>query len=67
MLVNLINNHNFLLPPIIFSDNVVDRVPICKLLGVYISSYHIYYIFNKASKPLFSLLVLGKQEYLIVD
>ena len=60
MLVNFMHNHNFLLSPIIFGNNVVDRVPICKLLGVYISNYHIDYTFKKASKPLFSLLVLKK-------
>ena len=60
MLVNFMHNHNFLLSPIIFGNNVVDRVPICKLLGVYISNYHIDYTFKKALKPLFSLLVLKK-------
>ena len=60
MLVNFMHNHNFLLSPIIFGNNVVDRVPICKLIGVYISNYHIDYTFKKASKPLFSLLVLKK-------
>ena len=60
MLVNFMHNHNFLLSPIIFGNNVADRVPICKLIGVYISNYHIDYTFKKASKPLFSLLVLKK-------
>ena len=59
MLVNLMHNHNFVLSPIIFGNNFVDRVPIYKLLGVDISNdlrwnYHIDYIFKKASKRLFS-------------
>ena len=43
----------------------MDRVPVYKLLGVYISNdlrwnYHIEFIFKKASKRLFSLRVLRK-------
>ena len=55
--------YNFELLPIILGNNVVDRVPIYKLLGVYISddlrwNYHIDYIFKKSPKRLFSLRVL---------
>ena len=32
-------NHNFVLTVIIIGNTFVDRVPICKLLGVYISNY----------------------------
>ena len=32
-------NHNFVLTAIIIGNTFVDRVPICKLLGVYISNY----------------------------
>ena len=35
------HNHNFVLLGIILGNNLVDRVPICKLLGVYISNYYI--------------------------
>ena len=57
MLVNFMHNNHFVLSPIILGNNVVDRVdPIYKLLGVYISNYHIDYIF-KTSKRLFSLRV----------
>ena len=43
----------------------MDRVPVYKLLGVYISNdlrwnYHIEFILKKASKRLFSLRVLRK-------
>ena len=43
----------------------MDRVPVYKLLGVYISNdlrwnYHIEYIFKNASKRLFSLRVFRK-------
>ena len=54
------HNHNFLLSGIILGNNLVDRVPICKLLGVYISNYYIDYIFKKTSKRQFSLRVLRK-------
>ena len=59
-LVNFMYNHNFVLSGIILGNNPVDRVPICKLLGVYISNYHMDYIFKKTSKRLFSLRVLRK-------
>ena len=55
------HNHNFVLSGIILGNNLVDRrVPICKLLGMYISNYHVDYIFKKTSKRLFSLRVLRK-------
>jgi len=61
VLVNFMHNHNLVLSGIILGNNVVERVPICKLLGVYIiSNYHINYIFKKTSKRLFSSRVLRK-------
>ena len=54
------HNHNFLLSGIILGNNLVDHVPICKLLGVYISNYYMDYSFKKTSKRLFSVLVLMK-------
>ena len=52
-------------PPIILGNNVVDRVPFYKLLGLYIGNdlrenYHIDHVFKKASKRLFSLRMLRK-------
>lgn len=62
MWFNLMHNHNVVEVPIIHSYNLVDLALFLKLLGVYIRSdlrwnYHIDYIFTKASKCLFSLLI----------
>ena len=57
MLINFLNNSNFLLRPIEIGNNVIERVTTYKSLGVILSSdlkwnSHIEYIVKKANKKL---------------
>ena len=63
MLINSMQNDNFITRPIVLGNNTVECVTTYKLLGIIISNdlkwhEHIDYISKKASKRLYSLKIL---------
>ena len=65
VLINIMQNNNFAVRPIVLDNNTVERVTTYKLLGIIISNdlkrnEHIHYLSKKASKRLYSLGILKK-------
>ena len=65
MVINFMNNPNFLINPIVIGDTTVQRVASYKLLGVSIDddlkwNTHVDHIYKKACKRLYSLRLLKK-------
>ena len=63
MLINFMNNRNFILNPIVIGGNSIERVLTYKLLGVHISNdlnwnHYVEHIVKKGNKRLYSLRVL---------
>ena len=63
MLINFMQDPNFLLKPINLANRTVQQVSCFKLLGVYLSddlkwNAHIDYIYTKACKRLYALRIL---------
>ena len=67
MVINFMNNPNFLINPIVIEHTTVQRVASYKLLGVFIDddvkwNTHVDHIYKKACKRLYSLRLLKKAD-----